>query len=261
MSRRPNGSGRYYVTLEGADADALEAAARDSGRPPTTEAGLRIVRTLRADEPGGNEAGTAMLAELAELKRQLAAARAEVAALRRRLGVADGGDEARPPRWEWPLEDLLADRDWWAAWIPRLYEVLGRPLAAYNSGGQRPHDERGFVDLLSHLFPPVQLGERVLSEWHSPDYPAMIRRHASDRLGDHAAGHATVRQAAADVWQPVIRRVAVALSALEQTAAPGADPLLRIRTEEELTGPWLRTLRRLTGDEKSDLPGGGGPMK
>ena len=51
------------------------------------------------------------------------------------------------------------------------------------------------------------------------------------------------------MWKPVIHRVAVALVALEQTGAPGADPLLCIRTEDELMGPWLRTLRRLTGDE------------
>jgi len=48
--------------------------------------------------------------------------------------------------------------------------------------------------------------------------------------------------------------VAEALCALEQTAQPGADPMLRIRTGDELASSWLRTLRPLTGAEAAELP-------
>ena len=64
----------------------------------------------------------------------------------------------------------------------------------------------------------------------------------------------TLESARPVTWEPVIRHVAVALCALELTAAPHADPVLRIRTEAELTGSWLRTLRLLTGEETADLP-------
>lgn len=253
MSRQPNGSGRYYVTLEEADADALDAAARAQGRPPTTEAGLRIVRTLRTEDEGVADELSKARAEVAELGRRLDAARVENAALLRRIGegVADVGD-GRGPRWEWPLEDLLADRPWWSTWLPRLHEVLGRPLPAYGIGNRQPQDERGYVDLMARLFPPIRLADGADAEWHLPDYPALVLRYSEP--------DANAARARADIWQPVIRRVAVALAALEQTATPGADPVQRIHVEDELSGPWLRTLRRLTGDETADLPGGGGPM-
>jgi hypothetical protein len=260
VSRQPNGSGRYYVTLDGADADALEAAARAQDRPPTTEAGLRIAQTLRAEATGNGDALGEAVAERDEARRRLEAARAENFALRRRVIASAGDGNAGPPRWEWPLEDLLADREWWSAWLPRLYEVLGRPLAQYSVNGHQPHDERGYVDLMSYLFPPVRLGDQVAAEWHSLDYPAMVRRQSAAGGAAHRPGRAAPSAGIADIWQPAIRRVAVALAALQQTAVPGADPVLRIRTEDELTGPWLRTLRRLTGDEMADLPGTGGSM-
>jgi hypothetical protein len=57
------------------------------------------------------------------------------------------------------------------------------------------------------------------------------------------------------VWEPILRHVTLALCAIEQTSVPGAHPVLRIRTQDELAVSWLRTLRRLTGTEPADLPG------
>lgn len=56
------------------------------------------------------------------------------------------------------------------------------------------------------------------------------------------------------MWEPVVRHVAKALSALEIASAPGADPVLRIRTEDDVAGAWLRTLRRQTGTDRADRP-------
>jgi hypothetical protein len=253
VSRQSNGSGRYYVTLEAADADALEAAAREAGRPPTTEAGLRIVSTLRTEDDGTFDALAQANAEVAQLIRQLEALRVQHAAVLRRLDGSNGnGSAAPPPRWAWPLEDLLQDRGWWSTWLPHLQEILGPPpLGSYRLDDRRAHEERGYVDLMAHLFPPVRMGT-TLAEWHGLDYPAAERA-----LTARDAGAGPTR---ADMWQAVIRHVAVALAALAQTVLPGADPLLRIRTADELTGPWARTLRRLTGNESADLPGTGGPM-
>jgi hypothetical protein len=61
---------------------------------------------------------------------------------------------------------------------------------------------------------------------------------------------------AADSSGPVIRHVAKALSVLEATSVPGADPALRIRVEDDIAGAWVRTLRRLMGAERADLPRG-----
>jgi len=255
VSRQPNGSGRYYVTLDKADADALEAAAKAAGRPPTTEAGLRIVQTLRDDGNGTSDVPAHPDAEVAELKRQLEALRIRHAAVLRRLDDSNGNESvSRPPRWAWTLEDLLGDREWWSTWLPRLHEILGPPPlgGGYGLDDRRAHEERGYVDLMTHLFPPVQVDGSALAEWHGLDYPAAVRG-----LTRAAAGTGPTR---ADMWQAVIRHIAVALSALAQTEVPGADPLLRIRTTDELTGAWARTLRRLTGNESADLPGTGGAM-
>jgi hypothetical protein len=254
VSRQPNGSGRYYVTLDQADADALEASASAASRPPTTEAGLRIVSTLHAEGNGTSDALAQANAEVAELKRQLEALRVQHAAVLRRLNdssATGNGSAARPPRWAWPIEDLLSDGEWWSTWLPHLHEILGAPpLVGAGLDDRRP-DERGYVDLMAHLFPPVRVGT-ALAEWHGLDYPAAVRGTTRPNAG---AGPTR-----ADMWQAVIRHVAVALAALAQTEIAGADPLLRIRTVDELTGPWARSLRRLTGNESADLPGTGGSM-
>lgn len=161
----------------------------------------------------------------------------------------------RRPRWEWPIRDLLADRGWWSAWL--LHQLLGRRLCHhYVASRVKALDVSGYPDLLAFLFPPVRdPSGRVLAEWSSPYYPEHAPREWE--TGQAAAGR--LIEAAAPpgrpvVWEPVIRHVAAALSALELTATPGADPGHRIRTEEDLTGSWFRTLRRLAGTDAAELP-------
>jgi len=246
VSRQPNGSGRYYVTLDKADADALEAAAKAADRPPTTEAGMRIARTLGA---GAGDELADVVRQLAEARRELDQVRAANATLRRRVSQPESDGEPQTPRWEWPLEDLLADRDWWHAWLPRIHQLIGRPSASvFARDGENAVDARGYIDLMTTLLPPATDSTGAPVEWDSARYPEAARRQAPGRMLPGPG-------ALADVWEPVLRHVAVALCNLELTAAPGASPALRIRTEEDILGPWLQTLRRLTGDTPANLAG------
>jgi hypothetical protein len=245
MGRPAKYSRRYHLTLEAADADLLDAYAHETRKPPATAGANLLVQALRSATSGVDE--------LSAERRLVAELQAANATLRRRLQAAGGPAEApRVPRWEWAIEDILADRGWWATWLPRLYELLGRQVRRSTLSRAAVHDRRGYADLLTFLFPPVRLNGRPAAEWGAPDYPHYARREAQT---EHRAAVATA-SARPEVWEPVIRHVVVALCALERTAAPGSDPVLRIRTEDELTTSWLRTLRRLTGDEPAELPGG-----
>jgi hypothetical protein len=243
MGRPAKYSRRYHLTLEAADANLLDAYARDQAKPPATIGTNLLVEALHRATSGTDE--------LAAERRIIADLQAANATLRRRLQSADGSTEVpAEPRWRWAIEDILADRAWLETWLPRLYELLGRRYPTYGMGAEEAFDNRGYADLMVFLFPPVRQNGRIVAEWHSPEYPRWARYVA--RSADH------VTEATAPprpvVWEPVIRHVVVGLCALEQTAAPGADPVLCIRTEDELTSSWLRTLRRLTGDDAVELP-------
>jgi hypothetical protein len=69
------------------------------------------------------------------------------------------------------MAELLADRAWWERWLPRLGELLGRDLPASTNGRGTGLDERGYLDILGHLLPPI--GEVT---WRSPDYPRAAAR-------------------------------------------------------------------------------------
>ncbi len=249
MGRSPNvsPSRRCYITLEASDAELLYAEAKERGKPVATVAAQLLVQQLRTGSGAEND-----------LKRnqQLATVGLGDVATRGRVnGGAPRAGHIAVPRWEWAIEDILADSDWWAIWLPRLYELLGRQFAGYALGQQEARDERGYIDLLAFLFPAVEAEAGVLTTWNSRAYPHHARsreqsEHRDSRTIDMPRGGP--RWA---VWEAAIRHVVVALAALEVCAVPGADPLLRIRTVDELGGPWLRTLRRLTGQEASDLPG------
>jgi hypothetical protein len=237
-------SRRYHLTLEAAEADALDAYASEQRRPVATVAARLLVEAVR-------RATTQERDELAVALRQVGELQRANGGLRRRLEAAnvDPAAATKVPRWEWALEDLLADSQWWATWLPRLYELLGRETHPYGVLESDVHDSRGYVDLMTLLFPPVELNGHVVTDWSSPAYPYHLER-------DHQAKQ-LVRAAsvtAAATWEPIIRHVAAALCAIEQTSVPGADAVLRIRIQDELAGSWLRTLRRLAGDERADLP-------
>lgn len=245
---------RIHVTLD-LDAGArLGLYAEAAGRPLATAATELLGDALaRLDTDEGEE--------LREARRQLDEERGRVAALRRQLAAAAGRDrtEQRVPRWEWPLDVLLDDAGWWDRWLPRLYELLGRRLVAAEPPGRLPAygqrqaeqqpvlDERGYSDLLSFLFPPIAVAGEAIT-WRSLDYPRTAER---EHAGERSSLTATAR---AQVWEPVVRHVAEALSALESTGEPGGDPYLRLRTEAEIVGPWARILRHLVGEEEPELP-------
>jgi hypothetical protein len=237
--RRPTPAHRYHLTLDRAIADRLGAYAKATRRPISTTAAALISDAL-------TRVRTEELTALA---------------LHRELGEPADRDQVEPsaPRWEWPIDALLADTEWWDRWLPRLNELSGRRLAPLipqprreGSGGHLSPvapavDERGYTDVLAFLLPPIVGGEMRLT-WRSPDYPAAARREDAGRAGSPET------LARAQVWEPVIRHVAEALCALESTAQAGVDAYLRLRAEAEITGPWARILRYLVGEEEPELP-------
>ncbi|HEY7201967.1 MAG TPA: hypothetical protein VIC57_17225 [Candidatus Dormibacteraeota bacterium] len=247
---------RYKLTLPAPIADRLDAYALASHQPAArAAAGLMLAALDRIDTPEG--------AELLEARRQVQELTGRLEALRRQLAERAGAGEvqAPAPRWEWPLDVLLADAEWWDRWLPRLYELLGRRLAPEPPPSRRPYgergpapepmvDERGYADLLGFLFPPVTDPAGPLT-WRSPDYPAAAAIADAGASGAEGGPRRSLR---AQVWEPVIRHVAEALCALESTGEPGADAYLRLRAEAEITGPWARTLRHLVGEEEPELP-------
>jgi hypothetical protein len=74
--------------------------------------------------------------------------------------------------------------------------------------------------------------------------PLPAGRSGERQWGGHGArGLPTCVQ----VWEPVLRHVALALSALEDTGVTGSSPHLRLATLTRITGVWLTVLNALTG--------------
>jgi hypothetical protein len=244
--RKAEPSRHYKLTLDAADAAVLDSYAEHLGKRPATVAAILLREAVQ------RASGAAEGDELSEARRHIAELEAERDGLRRQIQQPRSGGVPDAPRYEWPMIDLLADDDWWDRHLPRLYELLGRamPGARASQYGEPPEaivDSRGYLDLLTLLFPPLQRGDRVVVTWRSVDYVAIATGQAQPK--------ATGSAALADAWEPVIRHVAEALCALERTGEPGADPYLRLRAEDELSGPWLRILLQLIGQRSpEDLP-------
>lgn len=239
--RKPVPSRRYHVTFDPADADVLEEQARRVGRAPSTLIAILAREGIERIRIGASD-------EAAELRRQLGQAEGERDRLRARLhqlqeqllrrpragGQAgeEGDEEPELPRYARPIEQLLADGEWWDKLLPLLYELLGRSSLDSSLGGP-VIDQRGYNDLLTYLFPAVE-GDSGGITWRSPAYP----EHQPDAW-------------TAAMWEPVLRHVARALCALESTLQRGADPFTTIRIMDEISGgPWLATLRHITGEER-----------
>jgi hypothetical protein len=114
---------------------------------------------------------------------------------------------------------------------------------AYDDQGRRIEaspvvDRRGYADLMEFLFPSVTSPRGGAISWRSLQYPAAAAPQNTSEA----------TQALAHIWESVIRHVTKALCALETSAAPSADPVAAILTESHIAGPWLRTLRALTGE-------------
>jgi hypothetical protein len=53
------------------------------------------------------------------------------------------------------------------------------------------------------------------------------------------------------VWEPVLRHVAKALRALEETSAANTDSQLRLEAEARITGSWVLVLCNLVGQHQT----------
>jgi hypothetical protein len=235
---------RLTLTFDSVVADRLVAYAAAAGRRVSPVAAALITEALTYPRSEAE-------AESREYRRQLDQFKARLRELQNEIAARSRPDPASEPmaRWEWPVDTLLEDSAWWDRWLPRLNELLGRrevPILALDRTAalEKAVDDRGYHDLLSSLFPPI-VREATKLTWRSPGYAAAAASAGLDRT--HAAPRA-------DVWEPVLRHVAEALSLLESTGQVGADPYFRLRADAEITGSWLRVLRYLVGEEQAELP-------
>lgn len=236
---------RLTLTFDSTVADRLMAYAAATGRRVSPVAAALITEALTHPRSEAE-------AEIHEYRRQLDELKARLRELQDQIASRSRPAPASETvaRWEWPMDTLLDDAPWWDRWLPRLNELLGRrpvPILSVDQatlGLEAAVDDRGYHDLLGWLFPPVASEGRKLT-WRSPGYPAAAAAAGHDRT------HASLRT---DVWEPVIRHFAEALCLLDWTGQAGADPYFRLRAEAEITGPWLRVLRYLVGEEEPHLP-------
>lgn len=252
--RKASRSRRLFLTVDEEIAVAIDAQAERQQERSVRLAAELLTDAVRRLDDEGRDANA-----LTEARRRIAQLETTVDGLRRRLRAREEADNraAGAPRWEWPVAELLADEEWWAAWLPRLYELLGRDLTATPArsqpyGGPRPApvvDKRGYSDLMTFLFPPFRDARGgLIADWRNAEYPALAWQEWEARRARKELNEGTPPPARPYAWEPTLRHVVRALCALEQASGPGADPTYGIRVEEELTGPWLRTLRHVTGE-------------
>jgi hypothetical protein len=182
--------------------------------------------------------------------------RGDAAAGAARTARGHGGHAYQPPRCRWPLETLLADRPWWDEWLPLLGELMGRNLEydqRYSDRQARPIvDDRGFADLMGYLFPAVTDPRGQLVPWHSCEYGHQARAARNNSRANSVLHQRPVR---AEVWEPVVRHVARALTALEMTSQAPDDAYAHLRVQAEIRGEWMRTLAAIVGAGIAQRPG------
>ncbi len=241
---------RLGLTLDLTEYERLMAFARQAGRPVATVAKRVLLGVVDGHDP---EAAAVALSRERDRIREL---EAELARLQTHLAQHQPAAdlEASLPRWRWPLEKLLADQAWWDEWLPRLGELIGRNLQydhGYGGGQARSIvDDRGFADLMGYLFPNLGTPEGEPISWNSPDYPRYARL-AWDRTGTGSGWQRPIR---AEVWEPVVRHVALAITALETTSQDPRDAYTHLRVEAEVRGEWMRTLGAMLGEVMSPRP-------
>jgi hypothetical protein len=243
--RNPGATWRCNLSFPMETAEQLKAYAARVDRRPTTAAAELLLAGLAAatGEPGE---------ELADLRRRNQELQDQVDGLRRSqledLDATERAADPPSPRWERPVEQLLADTGWWDRWLPRLYEILGRANAGIPSldgDDETPADDRGYTDLMGRLFPPV--GSVT---WRSARYPQAVAETASAGAQESLRPPTRVH-----VWEPALRHVALALCALEDSGTSGSNPHGRLETLIRLTGIWVTVLRALVGEELGRLLG------
>jgi hypothetical protein len=239
------GTRRLGLTLDTNEYARVRAYARQVGTPVATVA-KRLL--LGAIDGHGAESALAAVSRERDRVRQL---QDELTRLQTQLDECATPDlTAGLPRWRWPLTALLADREWWERWLPLLGELIGRSLEydrAYGDRhGQPTVDDRGFADLMGYLFSDLtdERGARV--PWHSPEYGGCARLAWDAARSTPSLQRRPVR---AEVWEPVIRHIALALTALETTCQTPNDAYTHLRVEAEIRGEWMRTLCGMLGED------------
>jgi hypothetical protein len=256
---RPRGEvpiDRYNVRLPEPDSAWVKARAVAEAKTGPAVIG-EAVRAARLRDAGGDqqaeEARVQASPQFQAVVREKEELSVRVLELRRQLA---GRKKATPsqleqtPRWAWPLDSLLGDEQWWDAWLPRLYELMGRDTG-YDPTGRAPVDDRGYINLMELLFPAV---DRVI--WRSLMYPAAATADAALDRPEKMSQAATFTErgdSRGKVWEPVIRHVARGLSALEATEQPDADAYRALQVQAEITGPWVSVLRQLAGPASREL--------
>src|SRR5919199_5750005 len=215
--RKPTPSVRIYVTIDPEQGQALKVRALEVGMKPATLASQLIRVGLQRPDSDRAVADS-------------------IASVSARLHAEPGSISW--PRWTWPLPVLLAVRPWWDRWLPELNELLGRGLVPTDAsyGDRAPiRDRRGSSDLLEFLFPVVTALSGAVT-WRDINYPAATSGNGHEGSLPFA-----------ELYDTVIRHVAEALSALEESSRPGASGAGRISVQDQILGPWFHTLRSITG--------------
>jgi hypothetical protein len=238
------------LTLELDEYERIATYARRAGRPVATTAKRVLLGVIDGYDPDAAAAIVSRDRErVGELEAEVTRLQAELAASQAAADVA-----ASLPRWRWPIETLLADHAWWAEWLPRLGELIGRNLQYDHAYGGRQTepivDDRGFADPMRYLFPDLQDGRGEPVRWNSPEFP----RHARLAWDSGGAGSPQARPIRAEVWEPVVRHVALALTALEMTSHDPRDAYAHLRAEAEVRSEWMKTLGAMLGEGMSTRP-------
>src|SRR5262245_56195414 len=112
---------RYHLTLERPIAARLAAHAKATGQSLARAAAVLITDALTPAERDETEARR-------DARRQSEELTGRVQALRRQPARHTDRDTVQvvASRWEWPMDALLADAEWWDRWLPRLNELMGR---------------------------------------------------------------------------------------------------------------------------------------
>jgi hypothetical protein len=257
---RPRGEvpiDRFNVRLPEPDAEWVKArsAAGHRSCPAVIAEAVRAARLREAGtDQEADEARVLASPQFQAVQQEKEELAVRLLEVRRQLAqqkkATPPGELERMPRWSWPLDSLLGDAEWWDAWLPRLYELMGRETG-YDPESRTAVDDRGYIDLMGLLFPAA---DRVT--WRSLMYPVAATAGAGPGRTETRSPAATVSEPGEDrahAWEPVIRHAARALTALEATERPDADAYRALQVQAEIMGPWVAVLRQLVGPSSREL--------